>query len=248
MPRARRQIEVGGYYHVLNRGNGRQKLFQKSHDYLAFVDLLTEALTRFDVRLLCWCLMPNHWHLVLRPMTDDALPRFIQWLTMTHVRRHHEHYHVDPGHLYQGRYKSFPVENDAYFLTLCRYVESNALRAKLCQRAETWDWSSLHQRQAQRNNPPMAEWPLDLPNDWLELVNEPVAEVDAAQIRISIERNRPLGSSPWMKRIATRLGLQQTFRVRGRPRKPDSKLSERQRRRRRLEDQSPAVRTRQQQN
>src|ERR1041384_2394181 len=121
MPRAPRNIEPDICYHILNRGNGRQHLFFKPQDYQAFLDILGEALKRYDVELLCWCLMPNHWHLVLRPRSKKALARFMLFLTVTHVRRHHKHHRADPGHLYQGRYKSFPVEEDDYFLALCRY-------------------------------------------------------------------------------------------------------------------------------
>ena len=91
--------------------------------------------------------MPNHWHLVVRPGTNEALGRWLGWVGVTHVRRHHEHYHRrGGGHLYQGRFKSFPVSSDEHFLTLCRYVEANARRAKLVARAEQWQWSGLWQR------------------------------------------------------------------------------------------------------
>ena len=119
-------------YHVLNRGNGRMRLFHKDEDFAAFERILAEGLDRYPVELLTYCLMGNHWHLVVRPGTDQALGRFMGWIGVTHVRRHHEHYHTrGGGHLYQGRFKSFPVQEERYFLTLCRYVEGNALRAGL---------------------------------------------------------------------------------------------------------------------
>src|SRR5690242_9422729 len=137
MPRAAR-IAPGGYlFHVLNRANGRMTLFDKEQDYAAFLRCLADALAAEPLRLLCYCLMPNHWHLVLWPRLDGQLGRFMQRLTVTHVRRWHEHRHsTGRGHLYQGTYKSFPVQRDAYFLTCCRYVERNPLRAKLVERAE----------------------------------------------------------------------------------------------------------------
>src|SRR5439155_524443 len=133
-----------------------------------------------------------------------------------------------PGHLYQGRYKSFPVEDDHYFLVLCRYVEANARRAKLVDRAEKWRWCSLHQRIHRLRVPPLTDWPVDRPNGWIELVNEPLDEREARQVRSSIERDRPLGSSSWVMRVARRLGLEQTLRSRGRPRKTFDQLSPRQ--------------------
>src|SRR3954463_8000212 len=112
MPRATRQIQAGTIFHVLNRGNGRRNLFNKPADFDAFVKLLAEALKRFELDLLAFCLMSNHWHLVLRPRRPGALSRMMAWLTVTHARRHHQHYPTPgTGHLYQGRFKSFPVES-----------------------------------------------------------------------------------------------------------------------------------------
>src|SRR5829696_2541674 len=136
MPRTRRQIEAGTIYHVLNRGNGRQALFSKDADYAAFLKLLAEALEKFPVDLLAYCLMGNHWHLLLRPRTADALSQMIAGLTVTHARRHHQHYpNPGIGHLYQGRFKSFPVQSDEHFLTVARYIHANPLRAGLVKRA-----------------------------------------------------------------------------------------------------------------
>jgi putative transposase len=278
MPRPPRIIVPGGIYHVLNRGNGRQALFRKPADFAAFVAILAEALQRVgDVELLCWCLMSNHWHLVARvrggARSGDPLQRFMQWLSITHVRRHHRH-HTEAarhtaersarragerglgtvsatrgvtavaertGHLYQGRYKHFAVEEDTYFLMLCRYVEANALRAGLVRRAEDWPWSSLHQRMSRdpkvKQQLPVNDddWPIDRPANWVALVNEAMPSKQSERVRQSIARDRPLGGDAWVKRVARRSGLEQTLRERGRPRKPIHQLSTRQRRRRERE-------------
>jgi len=84
-------------YHVLNRGNGRLRLFHKEEDYDAFERVLGEGLKRYPVDLLTYCLMPNHWHLVVRPRTDVALGRLMGWVGVTHVRRHQEHYGSQKG-------------------------------------------------------------------------------------------------------------------------------------------------------
>ena len=147
MPRTARAVEAGLIYHVLNRGNGRMRLFHKDGDFAAFEDVLAAGLLRYPVELLTYCLMGNHWHLVLRPQAPDGLARFMGWVGVTHVRRHHAHYQTTGGgHLYQGRFKSFPVQDDAHFLAVCRYVEANALRAGLVAKAEDWKWSGLHGR------------------------------------------------------------------------------------------------------
>jgi putative transposase len=238
MPRPLRHIEPGLIYHVLNCGNGRMMIFRTDADFEAFLKILAEGLKRFDVELLAWCLMSNHWHLVLRPRRAGQLQAFMQWITLTHVRRHHEHHRRACGHLYQGRYKHFPVEQDEYLLVLLQYVEGNALRAGLVERAQDWPWSSLHQRLRKKNVSPLSDWPVDRPADWTRTVNQAMEEPKRKQVRQSIERDRPLGSPAWVRKMSARLGLEQTLRERGRPRGPMEKLSPRQRRRREQENRS----------
>lgn len=108
-------------FHVLNRGNARDPIFEKDDDYLAFETILRETMEQIDVRLLAYCLMPNHWHLVLWPRHDGDLRKFMQRLTTTHVRRWHLYRHsVGTGHLYQGTYKSFPIQSDEHLYSVLR--------------------------------------------------------------------------------------------------------------------------------
>jgi putative transposase len=232
MPRPRRNILTDVVYHVLNRGNRRMRIFQKPQDYEAFATCLTQGLERFGIDLFAWCLMPNHWHLVLRPRSDRQLQKFMQWLTVTHVRRYHTHHDQSTGHLYQGRYKHFCVQQDSYFLTLCRYVEANALRARLATRAERWLWSSLHQRLNKISKPPLSDWPVSRPGNWTQLANQSLDPKQLTQIREHVIRDRPLGTPDWIKKMAARLDLKQTLHPRGRPPRPIDSLSPRQRRRR----------------
>jgi putative transposase len=207
-------------YHVLNRGNGRMRLFHKDEDYDAFERVLAEALSRYPVDLMTYCLMPNHWHLVVRPGTDLALGRLMGWLGVTHVRRHQEHYHRrGAGHLYQGRYKSFPVDRDEYFLTLCRYVEANAMRANLVQRAEQWRWGGMWRRAHGGAGLVLSAWPVDRPRNWTTLVNAGLSAEEMRVVRESVSRGRPLGPTGWVNATAQRLGLEFTLRSPGRPRK-----------------------------
>ena len=132
MPRAPRADEAGGLYHALNRGNLRATIFHKPEDYIAFEKILHEALEIYKVELYSYLLMPNHYHLVLRPMADGEMSRFMGWVGGTHTMRYHAHYHTSGmGHVYQQRYKSFPIQDDDHFFVVCRYVERNALRAGL---------------------------------------------------------------------------------------------------------------------
>ena len=137
MPRRPRVATGGLVYHVLNRRVGRLPLFEQEPDYAAFERILEEAIARSGIRLSAYCLMPNHWHLLLWPRHDDQLSETLRWLTVTHTQRWHAaHRTAGTGPLYQGRFKSFPVETDDHFLTVARYVERNALRARLVRRAE----------------------------------------------------------------------------------------------------------------
>ena len=131
MPRPPRADESGAIYHALNRGNARQTIFHKAEDFAAFERVIISGLEKHPVELYSYQWMPNHWHMVLSPLEDGAMSRFLYWVTMTHTARYHAHYHTTgEGHVYQGRYKSFPIKDDHHFLTACRYVERNALAAK----------------------------------------------------------------------------------------------------------------------
>ena len=216
MPRTARSAVGGLVYHVLNRGNGRMQIFRNPGDYQAFLDLLIVGKDRAQVEIFGFCLMPNHWHLVLRPKRDGDLAAYLSWVTNTHVKRYRAHYSRTSGHLYQGRYKSFPVQEDSYFLTLLRYVEANPLRAKLVSRAQAWKWSSLGCKPSIVDKL-LSSWPLDRPRDWAELVNEPLDQVQRQTIKSSMERGQPLGEPQWAQAIARRLGLLFTLNPRGRP-------------------------------
>ena len=240
MPRRPREAAGGLAYHVLNRGVGRMTIFEKTEDYAAFERILAEAVRKLPgVRLLSYCLMPNHWHLVLWPRGDGELSEFMRWLTVTHTQRWHAHHKTSgTGPLYQGRFKSFPVQRDAHLLTLCRYVERNALRCGLVERAEQWRWSSLwhwHGRSGGGNDghastPGLTDWPIPAapgvpgvpggrPSRWLSMVNRPETAAELEAVRMSLRRGRPFGSDRWIKQTAARLGLESTLRPRGRPRK-----------------------------
>ena len=224
------RADAGGYvYHVLNRANARMTLFDKAADYAAFERVLTEAQERYGTRILAYCVMPNHWHLVLWPKHDGELSRFLGWLTLTHTQRWHAHRHsVGSGHVYQGRFKSFLVEEDDHLLTLCRYVERNALRAGLVVRAETWPWSSLARQQGgdAKACELLADWPLPRPRRWLQWVNEPQTDAEVEALRRCVARGRPYGSEGWVEEVVERFGLQITLRPRGRPATPPQESEE----------------------
>jgi putative transposase len=223
MPRRTRTIVGGLIYHVLNRSNGRTTLFRKAADYDAFQRTLEEAFQRVPLRILSYCVMPNHWHFVVWPRrgADGEVSDFFRWLTLTHTQRWHANHGTSgTGHLYQGRFKSFPIEQDEHYYTVARYVERNPLRAGLVQRAEEWRYGSLWRRIAgsDADRAVLADWPLTLPRQWVEHVNQPQTEAEADAIRRSILRSAPFGGDAWKKRTVAALGLEHTQRPRGRPR------------------------------
>jgi putative transposase len=217
MPRTARASLGGWCYHVLNRGNGRAEIFHQDDDYAAFVRLFEPACERLPMRILGYCLMPNHFHLVLWPHEDGDLGRWMQWLMTSHVRRYHRHY-GGSGHIWQGRFKAFPIQEDGHLLTVLRYAERNALRAKLVRRAEAWPWSSLPERSTAASQRILSASPVAIPGNWLSLVNEPQTEAELAALRTSAQRGTPFGGPRWTKRAAEALCLESTLRPRGRPR------------------------------
>lgn len=225
MPRPRRNAPGGFVYHVLNRANARRDVFHAAGDYRAFQALLAEVQERVPMRILAWCLMPNHWHLVLWPVGGKDLSNYMRLLTLTHTQRWHAFRRsAGTGHLYQGRFKSFVVQNDGHFLTVCRYVEANALRARLVPRAEKWRWCSLGHaaRRGSADEPRIDEWPVPRPVDWTSYVNEAPEPSDLESLRRSAQRDTPYGHQTWVEDVARRLGLQSTLRPRGRPEKKGS--------------------------
>ncbi|NUQ63226.1 MAG: transposase [Pirellulales bacterium] len=222
MPRTARASVGGVCYHVLNRGNAGNNVFQQDEDFQAFLKLIGDACERVDMRVLGWCLLSNHFHMVLWPREDGDLSRWMQWLLTAHVRRFHRHYGSN-GHVWQGRFKAFPIQQDEHLLSVLRYVEGNALRAGLVQRAEDWRWSSL--AVLGRSDTPNLLHPGPFPRgeDWLAWVNQPQTEAELAALRTCRDRGAPYGSEHWQKLIARRLGLESTLRPRGRPRKAATK-------------------------
>jgi len=209
-------------YHIWNRGAGRLRLFKKDDDYLAFQQVLLEAHQRHPLRLLDWCLMPNHWHFVVFPETDTQVSDFFRWLTHSHAMRAITHRRVlGMGPLYQGRFKSLPVQADEHLLTLLRYVQRNPVRAKLAKHAAQWRWGS---EWARSHGPAelaaiLSAWPVARPRRWAAWVDAPERSPETEMIRVCVRRSSPLGAADWARQTAARLELPWPLRPRGRPAK-----------------------------
>ncbi len=159
MPRPPRASVGGIAYHVLNRANAMKTIFNHEADYELFLSIMAQGHRRLAMRTIGYCIMPNHWHLVLWPREDGDLSEFMRWVTVTHTQRWHAaHGTAGQGHLYQGRFKSFPVQDGVLtcaqrqagwlqggdpVLSLLRYVHRNPLRCGLVTSAQDWPWSDL---------------------------------------------------------------------------------------------------------
>jgi len=215
MGRPRRMMPGGYVYHVLNRGNERHILFHDDEDFWAFLRLLGQGPRRFGVRICGYDLMRNHWHLLVWPRADGAVSSYLHWVTTLHslhYRRHHGG--VGEGHVYQGRFRSFPVQTEGYYFKALRYIEANALRAGVVSRAEDWRWSSLYERVNRRLM--IDDGPLALPSDWARIVNQVQQPQEVDAIRACLGKGRPYGADTWMVRTAAAQALDQTLRGPGR--------------------------------
>jgi putative transposase len=220
MPRMSRVAVGGGIYHCINRSNGRVAIFNTDDEYRHFEELLLEGVELIGMRILAYCIMPNHWHLVLQPLNDGDMGEFMRWVTTTHVRqRRAQTDTIGHGHLYQGTYKSFIVETESYLQRLMVYVEQNPLRAKLVHHAEDWQWSSLWRRQqgTSTHQKLLSELPVTLPSDYLVVVNTLSSDHQLDLVRRSVNKGTPYGSESWIDDIVSRYNLSATVRSPGRP-------------------------------
>ena len=230
MPRPLRPIADGLIYHVINRGNNRQNVFRKQADFQAFLRALADLKDRKPFELYGYCLMSNHFHLLIRPM-ESTISRIVQSLLVSHTQRYHQH-HQSGGHVWQGRFKSPVIQNDEHALTVLRYIEANPLRAGIVKDAADYRWSSYGVHGL--GDTGQLVTPLDTydelsPNPavrrrkWAEKVHKPLEERVAAAIRRSNETGLPYGDKAWVTRLAKKLNLDLTIRPRGRPRKAAKK-------------------------
>lgn len=220
MPRQARVAVGDTVYHVINRSNGRVKIFSTEKEYRHFESLLQEAKELTDMRILGYCIMPNHWHLILYPKRDTDLSEFMRWLTTTHVRqRRVATKSVGHGHLYQGTYKSFPVETSDYLTALLRYVEQNPLRANLVARSQDWQWGSLYRRTkgTPKEKKLLATLPVDLPLNYLKSVNEIYNKEVLDKIRTAVNKGMPYGGEKWTGKMVKEYNMEGTMRGPGRP-------------------------------
>ncbi len=203
---------------MLNRGNGRATVFHTQSEYADFIGLLDEARKHYAVDVLAFCIMPNHFHVVTQAEDGAELSALMQWWLTSHVRRQHKRQGTS-GHLWQGRFKSFPVQEDHHLLTVLRYVYLNPVRARLVEDPWAWRWSSLWYEDV------TSAWPVLWHGDMRRFLAGPPDEEADAGLKRNIRRGAPYGDDAWRSEVAQRWGLEATLNPRGRPRRADISVS-----------------------
>lgn len=216
MPRKPRILADGHIYHVLNRGNDKKKIFHTNGDYAIFINLIERAKGLFPVKIYAYCLMPNHYHFVMSSDKAINISKFVHWLATSHAHRYHKYYGTT-GHIWEGRYKSFMVQQDSYLLMVLRYVEANPVRGGLVISAKDWEWSSLRQRIKLSDKSIIDQCDISLPNNWADYINEPLNNYEIKKLRKSVIRQRPYGEKKWQLDVGNKFGLISTLRSQGRP-------------------------------
>jgi len=195
-------------------------IFRSDEDYSDFVDVLSESVERFESRILAFCALPKHWHLVVTPRQDGDLSKLVAWITITHSSR----WHTKPkraglGGLYERRFRSFPIQDNASLLDVMHFVESHPLRSGLAIAAKDWRWSSAAMRANDQvdETPFLSSPPIAIPINWHDRIDLPMEREQLEKICNSIKRGAPYGDATWVQRTATRMNLESTLRPRGRP-------------------------------
>ena len=226
MPRPLRPIDDRLVYHVINRGNNRAPVFFDDQDYAAFLKAVADLKQRRPFEFYGYCLMPNHVHLLIRPL-ETPISRIMQSLLVSHTQRYHR-YHHGGGHVWQGRFKSPVIQDDDHLLTVLRYIEANPLRAGMVEAAGDYRWSSFPAHGLGRPDPlldpitvyeSLAKTPATRRRRWTALVHQTPSDEELAALRRSTQTGLPYGHPAWVEQLGHRLGLDLTVRPRGRPRK-----------------------------
>ena len=163
---------TGNTFHVINRGNDRRRIFFEDADYEAFILLLQRAKEQHAVKVYGLCLMPNHFHALVRPEKERALSAYWQWVQGCYAcDLRSQTRTMGYGHVFQRRFWSGGIEDRHHFLTVLRYIEANPVVGHVVRRAEEWQWSSFTLRKDAEHQL-LDPLPIHLPHDWSAIVND----------------------------------------------------------------------------
>ena len=228
MPRQARLVIPHAPHHVIQRGHNRQVVFAGDDDYLFYLKTLQEWKAQFDCKIHAYCLMTNHVHLVVDPGGNpDNLGRLMKRIAGRQTRYVNK-MEQRSGTLWEGRYKSSPIQNEEYLLACCRYVELNPLRAGLVDDPANYRWSSCPAKVGRASQPWLDFDPfyLGMGNSallrernyaaWLE---ETVPDSELQRIREGVQRGQLIADASFAQELSDKLGRRLELRGPGRPRK-----------------------------
>ncbi len=221
MPRPDREVIPGLPHHVTHRGNRREKIFFEEDDYRLYLRLLRKAAERYGVRVYDYALMPNHIHVIAVPKREESLSEAFQWADGKYAEIFNGLYD-QVGHLWQGRFKSSPMDEDHMFNAV-RYVLRNPVRAGLVARAEDYRWSSAAAKCGLRFDPlPAADHPLEgVIQDWSAWLEGAEPEEELRKIRECTQRGYPYASEEFVRMLEEQCGRKLLPQRRARERKGD---------------------------
>jgi putative transposase len=222
MPRRIRLCPQGEVFHVLNRAVARLTIFEKPEDYDSFLQVFDQTWKLVPLPIFALVLTPNHWHFVVRPNHDKQVSEFFQRLSVMHTMRYHSHYKTGgTGHLYQGRFKSFPIQADEHLWMAMRYVERNPIRANFVERAEDWAWSSARMRHRPTENRSWLTTAVDSPppSEWSSWVNRAEPQSELISLRHCNRPGLPFSYNAWIMHSTVGVRLESRSRPCRRPRK-----------------------------
>jgi len=220
MPRSGRIMIDGAFYHIINRGNARQKIFHDSNDYRIFLQYAHSAKEKHPLDIFAYCLMPNHFHFVISAIQSSSLSKWMHLLLTRHARLHQKKYR-SIGHIWQDRFKNFAIQNETHLLVIIRYVEGNPVRAGLVESSLDWIWSSHAERITNKRKLIYRDDMVSLPPDWTEFVDTPLTYKETLKIQNSIKRQIPYGDDEWTQRLCQERGISVFPGKPGRKRKQD---------------------------
>ncbi len=218
MARLARIVVPGRAHHVTQRGNRREAIFFEEGDQAIYLDLLSEQTARYEVQVWAYCLMPNHVHLIAAPATPEALALAVGATHQRYTRQinHRERW---TGDLWQGRFASFPMDED-HLRQCARYVGLNPVRAGLVERAADWPWSSVRSHVSGRSDPLLTPGPLaERIGDMTGFFDIDLDEEALRKLRRASSTGRPLGAAAWVKALEASTGRSLTAPPIGRPRR-----------------------------
>ena len=197
MARKPRKIPGNHPLHVCNRSAGQITIFHSISDYLCFETCLKEMIANFPLRLFAFCIMPNHYHLLVEGDTGPSVIQGLHWLGTTHaVRLRRDTSSVGRGAVYQNRFRAYPIQRNGAFYRVAHYIERNPVDANLCRSPDDWLWSSAKPGKSQDLN--LADWPVSKPGDWIETIRKPLDAVVRDEIQCHETLQNPLGDPDWV--------------------------------------------------